>query len=357
MSQTILWKPQLNVLTNPPSYRMQYVPRNTVGYVEMATDISSEHSLYSEETVRGLAPLIIKWAQQQLIKGNQVTLEDGLSLYLSFPGKMQSPDEPGPENNDMMQVNVRIAQPFVKEIRHQGKLERLPMTEKQPIISSAIDTKLKLTDVLFANGVLKLMGNNLNFDEENPACGCMISGTRSGQQKQSVYSSVANRAIFVVPDIPAQDAPWNNEYTVTVTTQYTEHGTLRSGTYSRKLRTPIAWDGLPHEGGIGVLTGSADVPYVTIQSGTIASDERIRLQAAYDAQNGGLLLNLLGMKDDGPQGVAIAVVSNGTYTLQGVSGSGVSSIVLDVEVYNDLFSLVRNSYSGRMVDIIDIRLT
>jgi hypothetical protein len=186
----------------------------------------------------------------------------------------------------------------------------------------------------------------------------LINGTRNGQQKQSLYASVANSEVLVVPDIPTQDAPWNNEYTVTLTTQYSEHGTLRSGTCSRKLRTPLSWDGLSHEGGTGILTGSADVPYVTIESGTVAADEMVRIQAAYDAQNGGLLLSLLGMKEGGGgPGVAVPVSASGTYTLQGFSGSGVASIVIAVENYSDLFSLVRNSYSGRLVDIIDIRLT
>jgi hypothetical protein len=323
----------------------------------MAADISAEQAMYSEETIRGLAPLMVKWIQQRLIKGSQVTLEDGFGFYLSFSGKLDSPDAPLPENDNLIQVNMRVAQPFVREIRQQAKLERLPMTEKLPVITSTEDTKLKLADVLFAGGVLQLTGSNLNFNQENPACGCVLAGTRNGQKKQSLYASVANSAIFIVPDIPQQDAPWNNEYTVTVTTQYTEHGTLRSGTYSRKLRTPIDWDGLPHEGGVGILTGSAEVPYVTVESGTIAADEMVRIQAAYDAQNGGLLLTLLAIKEGGGQGAALPVSANGTYTLQGFSGSGVTSIVLDVDEYSSLFSLVRNSYSGRMVDILDIKLT
>ena len=357
MPTTILWRPQLNVLTNPPSYRIQYVPRQTEGYAEMAADIAAEYSLYSEETISGLAPLIMKWIQQRITNGSQVTFQDAFTFRPSFSGKLDSPDDPLPESDDLLQLNVYPSRPFIREIRHKAKFERLPLTEKLPVISAAEDTKLKLADVLFAGGVLKLIGSNLNFNEENPACGCLIEGTRSGQQKQSVYASVANSEILVVPNIPEQDAPWNNEYMVTLTTQYSEHGTLRSGTYSRKLRTPIAWDGLEHEGGTGILTGNADMPYVTVESGTVAADEMLRIQSAYDAQSGGLTLNLLGMKESGSPGALVPVAADGTYTLPGFSGSGVTSIVIEVAMYSELFSLVRNSYSGRLVDILDIRLT
>jgi hypothetical protein len=347
-----------NHLTTPHSYSILVVPRDTNGYVEMAADISAEQPLYSPETVSGLAPLIMKWIQKQLINGNQVTLTDAVNFHVSCTGKLDNPDDPLPEDNTMLQVNVRVSQPFVKEIRHQAKLERLPMTEKLPVITSTQDTKLKLADVLYAAGVLKLTGTNLYFEENSPNCGCVIAGTRNGTAKQSTYASIANSSIFLVPDIPSQDAPWNNEYTVTVTTKYTAHGTPRSGTCRHKLRTPLSWDGLAHEGGVGILTGSADVPYVTIESGTVAANEMLRIQAMIDSRNGLLMMNLLDMNEEGGQaGVAVTVMTNGDYVLPGFSGSSVSNVHLTVHEQALLVDLIKNSYSGRLVDIIDIRLT
>ncbi|WP_446011023.1 hypothetical protein [Candidatus Electrothrix sp.] len=55
--------------------------------------------------------------------------------------------------------------------------------KKQPLITSAEDTKLKLTDVLNPDGVLHLTGNNLFFDEDDPDCSCVLQGTRSGQDQ------------------------------------------------------------------------------------------------------------------------------------------------------------------------------
>ncbi len=355
---TILWRPEENHLTTPHTYSILAVPRSTAGYAEMAADISAEQPIYSPEIVSGLAPLVMKWIQKQLINGNQVTLPDAVSFHVSFTGKLDSPDAPLPDSNDMLQVNVRISQPFVKEIRHQAKLERLPMTEKLPVITSTEDTKLKLADVLFAGGVLHLTGSNLDFDEENPNCGCVIEGTRSGQQKQSIYASVANSAIMLVPDIPAQDEPWQNEYTVTVTTKYTEHGTLRSGTYRRKLRSPLTVPlfGHPQPPETGILSSNEASPLVSITGGTAAAEEMLRIQALYNAQSSGLILSLLAMNEGGIAGAALPVTANGEYTLQGFSGSAVSSLNIRVDNYAALVELIRNSYTGRLVDIIDIRV-
>ena len=70
-----------------------------------------------------------------------------------------------------------------------------------------------------------------------------------------------------------------------------------------------------------------------------------------------LLLNLIDMKEGGSVGPELAITANGTYTLQGFSGSGLTELMVIVDNYSELFSLIRNSYSNRLVDVLDIRLT
>jgi hypothetical protein len=334
------------------------VPRNTAGYEEMAADISAAQPIYSPETISSLAPLIMKWIQQRLISGDKVTLEEAFSYYISFTGKLDSPDAPLPEDEDMLQVNVRVSQPFVKEIRHQAKLERLPMQEKLPVITSAEDTKLKLADVLFAGGVLRLIGSNLDFDESKPDCGCVIKGTQSGAIRQSTYASVSNSTVLIVPDIPVQNQPWQNEYTVTLTTQYSEHGSLRSGTCRRKLRSPLTVTDLGHPNReTGILTGGTAVAaYASVIDGTVSADEMLRVQAVIDSRSGQLLLSLLDMQEDGRTGAAVTVAANGEYTLPGFSDSAVSSLKIKVSNYAALKDLIRNSYAGRLVDVLVIEV-
>ena len=82
----------------------------------------------------------------------------------------------------------------------------------------------------------------------------------------------------------------------------------------------------------------------------------LRIQAVLDPHLDKLLLNLIDMKEGGSAGPELAITAIGTYTLQGFSGSGVTELVVCVDNYSDLFSLVRNSYSGRLVDVLDVKV-
>lgn len=356
---TMQWRPEVNALTTPPSYKILHVPRSISGYSEMAAEIAAANPNFTEEMIKSLGPLIMSWIQNQLINGNQVTLANAFTFSISFNGKLDSPDDPLPENDDLIQVNVRVSVPYMREIRHRGKLERLPMVIKQPLINATEDTKLKLADVLFADGALKLSGSNLNFDESKADCGCVLEGTAGGRKKQSTYALISKSTVLLVPDIPAQSQPWQNEYTVTLTTRYSENGTLRSGSSRRKLRSPLLVTGLGSpELEAGILTGgAAAAQYASIIDGVAAADERLRVQAVLDSRNSQLLLNLLDMRDGGEQGEAVTAAANSDYVLQGFSGSAVSSLTVRVSDYDALFDLVRSGYAGRLVDILDIRLT
>jgi hypothetical protein len=203
--------------------------------------------------------------------------------------------------------------------------------------------------------VLKLTGTNLAFKEGVEGCGCFIEGTRNGRTTQSQFASIENTEVTVVPDIPTQDAPWNNEYIVSITTKYTANGLLRTGTYERKVRSPLLIDGF-HEGGAGVLTDSADVPYVRVINGVVSADEMLRIQAILDVHAGHLRFNLLDMEEGGKAGAVLIVTTNGEYTLQGFAGSAVTSLLISVDNFADLVDMAKNFYMTRVVDILDVRV-
>ncbi len=354
---TLQWRPKVNALTKPQSYRPQVVPRGTSGYEKMAADISAANPNYNAELLRSVAPLIMDWIQQELINGWQVTLEDAFTFHPSMTGKMARPDDPLPNANELLQVNVYAARSFVKAVRQAAKLERLPMNEKLPQVTSTEDTKLKLADVLNPNGLLHLTGSNLYFEEDDPNCGCVIAGTESGETKQSTFGTISNSQILLVPDIPAQAHPWNNEYSLSLTTHYTEHGTPRTGIYRRRLRSPLTVSnmGHPNPPETGILSSNGASPLVSVKGGTVSADERLRVQTIFDAVEDCLLFNLIDMKEDGATGPEASVTANGDCTLQGFSGSAVSSLEISVNDYAALKTLIRNSYAGRLVDILDVR--
>ncbi len=354
---TIQWRPVINALTKPQSYRPQVVPRGTAGYAEMAADISAANPVYNADLLRSVAPLIMDWIQERMSNGWQVTFEDAFTFHPSLTGRMAEPDDPLPDDEDLLQVNAYAARPFVRGVRQAAKLERLPMNEKLPLITLAEDTKLKLADVLNHNGLLRLIGSNLYFEEDDPDCGCIIAGTQSGETKQSTFGIISNSEILLAPSIPAQAHQWNNEYTLSITTQYTKRGTPRTGIYRRRLRSPLLVErmGHPNPPEIGILSSKEASPLVKITGGTVAADERLRIQVIFDTAKSRLLFSLMDMKKEGAAGPQQPVSANGEITLQGFSGSAVSSLSLRVDNYAALVSLVRNSYAGRLADILDVK--
>ena len=353
---TIQWRPSVNALTTPQSYKIRFVPRNSLGKDDIVARIAERQPNLSEEVIRAVMDTEDEVIQESLLNGDQVTKEDTFSYTLSFLGRLDAPDDPLPDRDDLLQVRVHASPPFVRRIRNEARLERLPMAKKMPLITSAEDTRLKLADVLNPQGVLRLTGTNLLFDEQDAQCGCIIAGTQSGEAKQAQFGMISAASVLVVPDIPAQANPWNNEYTVSVSTRYTEHGTVRTGSYERMLRSPLRIDGFATGMEYGILSGSANSPYVSATGGTVTADETLRIQAVLDIHAGHLLFSLLDMTEGGAVGPAVTVTQNGDYTLNGFAGSAVSNMNIRVNSFSELVDMIRNAYSGRLVDVLDVRM-
>lgn len=349
---TIQWRPTVNALTTPVSYRMLFLPRNIVGTSELAARMAAELPNYSAEELRTILATRNQVVRESLINGEQVTEENCFTYSLSFTARLASADDAPPPIDQCLQVRVHASPPFVAEVRHAAQLERLSRDKKLPLINTAEDTLLKLDDVLNPDSVLRLTGEDLAFDAEQGTGECVIEGTESGRAVQTRLNLVSNMAIMLMPDIPAQSQPWNNEYTITVTTHYTTHGTARTGIYERMLRTPLT---ITLGDDAGILTGSEASAYVTVTGGTASANTRLRIQVMQDLAEERLLLSLLDMKEGGAAGSEVMVTQNGEYTLNGFAGSTVSSLNITVNNYAGLWEMIRNNYSGRLIDVLDVQ--
>jgi hypothetical protein len=69
-----------------------------------------------------------------------------------------------------------------------------------------------------------------------------------------------------------------------------------------------------------------------------------------------LLISLLDMKEGGAAGAEVSVTQNGDYTLNGFADSTLSSLNITVNNYADLWEMIRNSYGGRLVDVLVVRV-
>ena len=61
------------------------------------------------------------------------------------------------------------------------------------------------------------------------------------------------------------------------------------------------------------------------------------------------------MKEGGAAGTEVSVTQNGDYTLNGFADSTVSSLDITVKNYDGLWEMVRNDYSGRLIDVLDVK--
>lgn len=353
----IQWRPEVNVLTIPQSYSIRFVARRSAGLNDLAADIALRHPNFSRADIMTILRAEDEAIMTRLLNGEQVTKEGGLSWFPSFTGRLDSPDDPLPPVAECLHINTRISAPFLKRLRQQARTKRLPMTEKLPIITSTEDAALGLRDVLRPDGILRIIGGNLFLDRDVGVSQCLLEGTRSGGMIQTRIGTASNSEIILLPDVPGQDDPWNNEYRLSLTTRYTAHGTRRTGIYKRMLRTPLTVmltdNGPPLN--IGILTNNAAAPYVSITGGTVGADETLRIRVIQDLPGHQLLFSLTDMREGGVGGDEISVTADGEYTLPGFAGSAVSSLNITVNEYAALWKTVRSSYSGMMADILNVK--
>lgn len=352
---TIQWRPEVNPLTTPQSYRPLFMPRNVVGKAEMAARMAKALPNYSEAEFRTFIDLHNQLITESLINGEQVTEENAFTYRLAFTGRMNTPEDPLPPLEECLHVRVNASPPLVDAVRQAAQLERLPMNKKMPLISTAQDTVLGLREVLNPTGLLRITGENIFFDAINPEAGeCVIKSTAGGRMVQTRFGKIKDNEIILMPDLPAQNNPWNNEYTISVSTRYSERGSLRTGTYGRMLRAPLTVDGFGSE--TGILTGKAANPYVSITGGSASANETLRIQVALDLRAESLLFNLADMQENGGRtGAAVTVTGNGEQTLAGFSDSAVSSLTVRVNNFSALKKMLRNDYGGRLTDILEVR--
>jgi hypothetical protein len=350
-------RPEVNALTKPQSYSLRFIAKDTLGYDELAAEVVRLHPNYAQEDAKTIIMAAMERIGANLINGNQTVLPEAFTFSLSFSARLDSPDDPLPAAAEMLNVRVHASKALTEKVQQAVQIDRLAMTEKAPQINAAQDTVLGLNDVLQSGGALRLTGSNLLFDPKKADEGCVIEGTRGGRTAQTRFVLISNTEVTLLPDIPAQHDPWNNEYLLAVATHYTDNGTLRTGAYRRRLRAPltVAKLGSPNPPAVGILTGKAASPYVSVTGGVLSADETVRIQALLDLPAGSIDFNLLDMSEGGKAGPAVTVTGNGPVTLAGFSGSALSSLNLTVNNFADLVKMVRSGYSSRLVDVLVVK--
>ncbi len=112
----IQWRPEVNALTTPKSYKIRYLPRKVIGYDELAAEISETNPNYNQALVKAVMLALTDKIQENLIEGNQVTLENGFTYRLAFSCRVDNPTDPLPDVEETLQVRIYASRPFIREI-------------------------------------------------------------------------------------------------------------------------------------------------------------------------------------------------------------------------------------------------
>lgn len=77
-------RPEVNALTKPQSYSLRFVPRDTLGYDELAAEVAQRNPLYNKEIGKGFLEEMAVVLSGELINGNQWTLGNLFTCHIRF---------------------------------------------------------------------------------------------------------------------------------------------------------------------------------------------------------------------------------------------------------------------------------
>ena len=246
-----------NYLTNPPSYTARPVAQKTLGYDEMAAQISLHNPTIPEAVAKAVLQAFRSEVVRQLADGNTVNLSGFMSFVISMPVRLAQPTDDLPPNP----VDVR-AKPSVvlkQEVSQQATYMRLPYSEKSPDIIAARDTNTGLANWIRPDYGLRLDGSNIGFDAADPEQGVFLTDADDNTAQQTKLSLNEPSKIIITPDFTGLSSVSPNvEKIISVRSRYTENGQLRIGEYSKRLRsTNVVTTAQPR---IFVVGDSSDAP-------------------------------------------------------------------------------------------------
>lgn len=347
---TIQWRLESNPLTNPTSYKVRIMPRVAMDYEAIAQAIAARNPNFSAVAVETILRELREEVRIQLNNGNSVTLKDFCSFKTTANVRLETPSSPMPPPGTSLMTTISASITLRDDVRTGATYEKLPATEKAPVITSITNTNYELPDVIAYMSVMDVVGSNLQIGPDIADSKVTITGSRNGEHNPVMFAERKPSRILFTANQSSQTDVWNNEWQVSVTTRYTENGSLRTGTYNRYLRAPlnISHAALPK----GCLSSGETAALANVTDNT--GNEMIRICADVNAQDDILRFWLTGMEVDSPVGDAVIINANQAYTLSGFAGSAVTSLEITTVNWEAIKTLVKTKYTNRMYDILNI---
>lgn len=232
----IQYKVLPNYLTNPPSYSARPLAQKTLDYDAIADQINLHNPTITAGAAKAVLEAFREEVIRQLADGNTINLAGFVSFVVSMPVRLDQPTDDLPPNP--LDVKAKPSVVLKQEVAQQAEYLRLPYAEKSPDISAAYDTNTNLPNWIRQDNGFRLDGSNVGFDAADPAQGVFLTDADGNTAQQTKISLNKPSTIIITPDFGGQHSvPPNVEKTIELRARYTENGQLRTGEYSKRLRS------------------------------------------------------------------------------------------------------------------------
>jgi nucleoid DNA-binding protein len=227
-----------NALTNPPSYTCRVVPSKSLGYDEVAAQINLHNPTIPVSTAKTVLEAFREEVKLQLADGNTVNLANFVSFVTTMPVKLASATDSLPSNP--ISVSAKPSTTFKGEVQQAATYTRLATPVKAPTLNAAFDASTGI-DGFCRNGYgLRISGSNLRFNADDSDQGVFLMSQAGNDMRQDNISLNDPSNLIVIPGLDPATQPAGAasvEHVLSVRSKYTDNGTLRSGGYSKKMRT------------------------------------------------------------------------------------------------------------------------
>lgn len=330
-----------NALTNPPSFTARVEANTVLDYQELAVQINLHNPTIPVVTAKSVLEALREEVKTQLLNGNTVKMTNFVSFVPTLPVNLAAATDPLPSSP--LDIKAKPSATFKTECNQDAQYNRLGYPTKDPSIIEATDTNTGLIAYMENGRGFRIDGRNLGYDVTDAELGIFTTDSAGLETRQTNVSINDPSRIVITPTGALANTSYV-ETTLTAKNRYTTNGTVRTGTYQRKIRTAVqlgaARDNLVFC--IGVTTSQVEVTSVTETSGQV-------VLVAYLNQSN--VIEVKAKKVGGEFGAVVQITGTGVYDITYDGGGETIQITVgSLTVLND--NIV--AYSRYMQEVINM---
>jgi hypothetical protein len=212
----------------PGAFYARVLRGEIVNLDDMIPNVVAKTSLTGAD-LRGSVSALTEEIVTALAAGKTVVVDGLVTLYVSLSGSFDTPDQVITRETADLDVQAQSNQSMEATVASRASYTREVASVKSPVISSVYDVASRVHGRYTPASVMRLAGENLKFDPEQPDEGVFVSNDVA-QVRLPVYSVVGDKQIDAVVPPTIEGV-----LTVTVRTRYTPGGELRQTTYRRQV--------------------------------------------------------------------------------------------------------------------------